>query len=121
MMFEVTDAVFACEAPVNDDHALDAGVMDQFGTHHARFPGDDEPGALGRNTVGGRVADEVHLGVMATDFHPRAADNTFFVAQTHFASAQPSTAPWAAVVSVHQDHVPFRVHEQGTELAAWAV
>ena len=101
--------------------AADAGMVDEFGAHHARFAGHDEPRALGGHTVGCSVADEVHLGVVTADFDAGSRLDVHSVPEAFLPTAQPATASGAAVVAVHQHDVPLRVHQQGSKGAPRAI
>ena len=121
MVFQVAHAVFAHEPAVDDDHALNTGMVDEFRTHHAGLARDDKPSVVGRHTVGRSVADEVHFGVMAADFDPSARRDVHGVAKAFLATAQPSTSSRSTVVTVHQHHVALGVNQQGAEGPAGAV
>ena len=69
MVFQVAHAVLTHETTIDDHDTFDTGMVDEFRTHHAGLARDDEPSVVGRHPVGGRVANEVHLSVVATDFY----------------------------------------------------
>lgn len=121
VVLKITNPVLAHETPVDDDDTFDAGVVNEFRTHHAGLARHDEPGVVGRYAVGCSVANQVHFGVMATDFHTRPGNDVHGVAKAFLSSAQASPSTRSSVVTVHQYYVALRVNQQGPEGAARAV
>ena len=74
-------------AAAHYDHAIDAGVMDQFRAQDAGLAGHQEPRTGGGDTGRGGVADDVHLGVVAADLDAGAALHLLRVAQALVAAA----------------------------------
>ncbi len=91
-------------------------MMDELSTHHARFSRHNKPSRLSRYAVRRRVADDIHLGMMAADFHARATLHPHGVTQADVAAAQLAPTPRSPVVAVHQDDVARRVDQQRPEL-----
>lgn len=96
-------------------------MVDEFGAHHARFTGDDEPRLIGRYTVGCCITNEIHFGMVTSDFNACSRGDAHGVAKAFFATAKAPSTAWAAIVTVHEDHVSLGVNQQGAKGTARAV
>lgn len=95
--------------------------MDHLATHHARLARDNEPRALRSDAARGGVAHHVHFCVMAAHLHAGTRLDLLGVTKAALTSTQSTPSSRAAVVAIHQDHVPLRVEEQRAELSARTV
>jgi deoxyribonuclease-1 len=118
---EVGDAVLSEVAAGHHQHPRDPRVVDELAAQQTRFAGNDQPGSLGSHPARGRVADHVHLGVMAADLEPGARGNVLSVAKADVAAAEGAATPGTSVVAVHQDDVPSGIHQQSAELTPRAI
>jgi hypothetical protein len=121
VLIEVGDSVGTTETTVDDHHLDDASMMNEFGTHHAWFTGDYQPSTLGRNSICCRVTYQVHLGVVTTYLDHRSRPDFLAVPKAYIPTTQLSPSTWTTIVSIHQDHISFRVDQKSTELCPWTI
>ena len=96
-------------------------MVDEFGAHHARFAGDDELCPVGGDAVGCCITNEIHFSMMASNLDTSSRGDAHGVAKAFFATAKASSTTWAAIIAVHEDHVSFRINQQGAKGTARAV
>jgi hypothetical protein len=67
MVLEIGDSIRSRIATIDDQHSLDTRVVYEFRAHHAGLTGNDHPRSSSRDPPCGRVANDIHFGVMTTD------------------------------------------------------
>ena len=82
MVCQVIDAIGATVSAVDNDNSIYACVMNQLRTHHTRLSIYDEPSTFGGHTIGSRVANHIHLGMVAANFYTRTTDDLLSVTET---------------------------------------
>lgn len=122
MLFEVDHSrVSACVPVLHADDASDAAVVNELGTHEARFARDNDPRACRRAAVRDRVGKRVHLCMMAPMLKTSARWDLQEIPLTDLSSAETRASTGSPVVTVTDDGVPRGVEHDGAELAPRAV
>ena len=75
MDLEIINPVGPYVSSGDHQHPSDPGVVNEFGAHQTWLTCDQQPGPPSRDSVGGRVADDVHLGMVTPDLHPNPRDD----------------------------------------------